>query len=312
MVKTNLTVSNDACKSLVEPIDVFLRQLCEQKNYSQLTQKNYQRQLTKLIFFIQKQAIAAWQDITISHIRQLAAYYHRQGLSPKSIALLLSATRSFFEFLVVNNQLDSNPAKGVKAPKAKKSLPKTLEVDQLMMLLDSIDLNQSIGIRDKAIMELFYSSGIRLAELVRLDLYDVQLKEAMARITGKGNKTRLVPIGRHALLAIQAWLKVRNVWLAGEESMALFVSQNKKRLNPRSIQKRLEFWGKQVGINSRLHPHKLRHSCATHLLESSSDLRAVQELLGHSDISTTQVYTHLNFQQLAAVYDKAHPRAKKR
>jgi integrase/recombinase XerC len=311
VAQANLKSFNELSKKLVRPIELFLSQLCEQKNYSQLTQENYRRQLIKLVEFIQKQDIECWSDVAVHHIRQLSAYYHRKGLSPKSIALLLSASRSFFDFLVFNNKIESNPAKGVKAPKAQKSLPKTFEVDQLMLLLDNIDLAEPIGIRDKAIMELFYSSGIRLAELVRLDIYDVQIKQAMARVLGKGNKTRLVPVGRKAIEAIQAWLKERSIWLAGEESQALFISQNKSRLSPRTVQKRLEYWGKKIGINGRLHPHKLRHSCATHLLESSSDLRAVQELLGHSDISTTQVYTHLNFQQLAAVYDKAHPRAKK-
>lgn len=297
--------------NLIEPLDSFLLQLCQQKNYSTLTQQNYRRQLIRLIDFACKRSLEEWSQLKTIHIRQLSAQHHRQGLSPKSIALLLSACRSFFNYLVLHNLASFNPAKGVRAPKIAKTLPKTVNVDQLTALLEGIDIGEDIGIRDKAVAELFYSSGIRLAELVRLDLVDLDLSEGSARITGKGSKTRIVPIGRHALKAIEEWLKVRNVWLTDIEFPALFISQRKTRLSPRSIQKRMEYWGKRVGMNGRLHPHKFRHSCATHLLESSSDLRAVQELLGHADIATTQIYTHLDFQQLAAVYDKSHPRAKR-
>lgn len=296
---------------LNQPVEKFLLQLRQQKNYSQLTEKNYRRQLAKLLNFMAEQNISQWLQLKTIHIRQLSAFHHRQGLSPKSIALLLSACRSFFNYLIAQNQLSFNPAKGVRAPKMAKVLPKTVEVDQLVALLNGIDDGEDIGIRDKAIAELFYSSALRLAELVRLNIEDLDLNEATARITGKGNKTRIVPIGKKAILAIKEWLTVRGVWLAGIDFPALFVSQRKARLSPRSIQKRMEYWGQYVGINGRIHPHKFRHSCATHLLESSSDLRAVQELLGHANLSTTQVYTHLDFQQLAAVYDKTHPRAKK-
>lgn len=296
---------------LKQPAEDFLAQLRQQKNYSELTEKNYRRQLAKLMDFMVKQGIAHWPELKTIHIRQLSAHHHRNGLSPKSIALLLSACRSFFAYLVIQDKLSFNPAKGVRAPKSAKTLPKTVEIDQLAALLNGIDIGEDIGIRDRAIAELFYSSALRLAELVRLDLEDLDLKTATARITGKGNKTRIVPIGKKAIEAIKEWLTVRGVWMLGKEFPALFVSQRKTRLSPRSIQKRMEYWGKFVGINGRIHPHKFRHSCATHLLESSSDLRAVQELLGHANLSTTQIYTHLDFQQLAAVYDKAHPRAKK-
>jgi len=297
-------------RELSQPVESFLSQLCYQKNYSPLTQTNYYRQLVKLLKFVSDQELENWSQLKTIHIRKLSASYHRQGLSPKSIALLLSACRSFFSYLVQNDQLNFNPAKGVKSPKAAKTLPKTVDVDQLSALLDGIDLGEDIGVRDKAVAELFYSSGIRLAELVRLNLNDLNLSQADARITGKGNKTRVIPIGRHALTAIKEWIKVRGVWLANHNSEALFITQRKNRISPRSIQARMEYWGKWVGMNGRLHPHKFRHSCATHVLESSGDLRAVQELLGHADIATTQVYTHLDFQKLAAVYDKAHPRAK--
>lgn len=299
-----------AYPQLAAPAIKYLAQLCEQKNYSTLTQENYSRQLVKLINFATGHNIASWQQLKTSHIRQLIATYHRKGLSGKSIALLLSASRSFFEYLIADNQLTNNPANGIKPPKAAKRLPKTLEIDQLSLLLAKIDLTTDIGIRDKAIIELFYSSGIRLAELTRLDLLDMELSQATARILGKGNKTRIVPIGSYAMQSIHAWLNVRSLWLKDSHQPAVFVTQNQQRISPRSIQKRIEYWGKKAGIHGRLYPHKLRHSCATHFLESSADLRAVQELLGHADIATTQIYTHLDFTQLAKVYDKAHPRAK--
>ena len=308
--QTNIDLK-DFPASLAEPVSRFIAELIEQKNYSRLTSENYQRQLIKLLSFVSEQHISRWSQVKTVHIRQLSAQHHRKGLSPKSIALLLSACRSFFNAMLRYHLMDFNPAKGVKAPKIAKTLPKTVEVDQLAALLDGIDDGEDIGIRDKAIAELFYSSALRLAELIRLDCNDLDLRDATARITGKGNKTRIVPIGRKALAAIKDWLTIRGVWLAASQSNALFVTQRKTRLSPRSIQKRMEYWGKQVGLNGRIHPHKFRHSCATHLLESSSDLRAVQELLGHANLSTTQIYTHLDFQQLAAVYDKAHPRAKK-
>ncbi|WP_444996358.1 tyrosine recombinase XerC [Aliikangiella sp. IMCC44359] len=297
--------------SLVQPVVLFLEQLATQKNYSPLTVQNYRRQLIKLLLFLQSESIERWEQIKTIHIRQFSAFNHRKGLSPKSIALTLSACRSFFDYLIINNQLEFNPARGVKAPKAPKNLPKTVAVDQVAALLKGIDVGEDIGIRDLAVAELFYSSGIRLAELVRLNIDDLDLAESNARITGKGQKTRIVPIGRLAIKAIKEWLKIREVWLVSTSADALFITQQKNRLSPRSIQKRMEYWGKFVGLNGRLHPHKFRHSCATHLLESSGDLRAVQELLGHANLSTTQVYTHLDFQQLADVYDKAHPRAKK-
>ena len=310
-VKSKQKSLDEFSANLAEPAKVFLAQLCEQKNYSDLTEKNYRRQLEKLFNFIDNLTIQEWSQVKTIHIRQLSAFYHRQGMSPKSIALLLSACRSFFNHLIATAQIKFNPAKGVKAPKAAKTLPKIVEVDQLSALLEGIDDGEDIGIRDKAIAELFYSSALRLAELVRLNIEDVDFKDATARITGKGNKTRIVPIGKKALQALQEWMTIRGVWLSGYQMNAVFVTQRKTRLSPRSIQKRMEYWGKMVGINGRIHPHKFRHSCATHLLESSSDLRAVQELLGHANLSTTQVYTHLDFQQLASVYDKAHPRAKK-
>lgn len=294
------------------PVIQFLRHLCQEKNYSQLTEQNYRRQLIKLLGFVDNVlGFNQWHQIKTIHIRQFSAFNYHNGLSPKSIALILSSCRSFFNFMVATNQLMANPTIGVKAPKASKVLPKTIDVDQVSALLNGIDESESLGIRDKAVAELFYSSGLRLAELVRLSMNDLDLVEKSARIVGKGNKVRIVPVGRKALAAIHLWIKQREVWLAGSVIDALFITQKKSRLSPRGIQKRMAYWGKVVGLNGRLYPHKFRHSCATHLLESSGDLRAVQELLGHANLSTTQIYTHLDFQQLVSVYDKAHPRAKK-
>ena len=292
-------------------IDDYLRILLEQKHYSSLTVKNYRRQLDTLFFHFQFLNLTKWDQLKPIHIRQLSAQQNRQGKSAKSIALLLSSCRSFFQYLLDNNLISINPAKNVRPPKGEKRLPKTMDVDQLSMLLDNIDTSEDIGIRDKAIAELFYSSGLRLAELVDCNVSDLDLKQQLATITGKGNKTRIVPIGSKAKKAIEQWLNVRKNWLALSSCQGLFISQRKTRLSARSVQKRLEYWGKRIGLNASLHPHKFRHSCATHVLESSGDIRAVQELLGHVNISTTQIYTHLDFQKLAEVYDKAHPRAKK-
>ena len=308
MSETNLKISLDFQRL----VDEYLRILLEQKNYSELTYKSYKRQLNTLLEFLYLQSIHEWKQIKPIHIRQLSAKQHRFGQSSKSIALLLSACRSFFQFLIQKNILSINPAKSVRPPKGEKRLPKTMDVDQVSLLLDNIDYSTPIGCRDKAIAELFYSSGLRLAELVDCNLNDLDEHTRTARVTGKGSKTRIVPVGRKALQAIEKWLLVRNDWLNGKKLDALFISQQKNRLSNRSVQKRLEYWGKRIGLNASLHPHKFRHSCATHILESSGDIRAVQELLGHADISTTQVYTHLDFQKLAEVYDRTHPRAKKK
>jgi len=308
MSKTNSKISLDFQRL----VDEYLRILLEQKNYSELTYKSYKKQLNTLLEFLYLQSIKEWKQTKPIHIRQLSAKQHRLGQSSKSIALLLSACRSFFQFLIQKNILSINPAKSVRPPKGEKRLPKTMDVDQVSLLLDNIDYSTPIGCRDKAIAELFYSSGLRLAELVDCNLNDLDENTRTARVTGKGSKTRIVPVGRKALQAIEKWLLVRNDWLNGKKLDALFISQQKNRLSNRSVQKRLEYWGKRIGLNASLHPHKFRHSCATHILESSGDIRAVQELLGHADISTTQIYTHLDFQKLAEVYDRTHPRAKKK
>ncbi len=303
---------NDFSTNFQRQVESYLRVLLEQKHYSPLTYKSYKAQLEVLLIHLRATGVDDWRQIKPIHIRQMSAKQYRLGKSSRSIALLLSSSRSFFQHLIDREYLLINPAKNIRPPKGESKLPKTMDVDQVALLLDNIDASTPIGIRDKAIAELFYSSGLRLAELVSCDLNDIDLRSGIARVTGKGNKTRIVPVGRKAVEAIQYWVDQRIAWLGSATSNALFVSKQKKRLSNRSVQKRLEYWGKRVGLNSSLHPHKFRHSCATHVLESSGDIRAVQELLGHADISTTQVYTHLDFQKLAEVYDRSHPRAKKK
>lgn len=198
----------------------------------------------------------------------------------------------------------------MRAPKTDKRLPKTLSVDQVTALIE-IDVNDPLSYRDKAALELFYSSGLRLAELCNLDLNDLNLSDRLVRVTGKGNKTRDLPIGQQADQAIRAWLLQRNT-LPIKDFDAVFISKHGRRINPRTIQQRVKLWAQKQGIDINVSPHMLRHSFASHLLESSGELRAIQELLGHANISTTQIYTHLDFQHLAQVYDDAHPRAKKK
>jgi integrase/recombinase XerC len=237
-------------------------------------------------------------------VRSYVAWRHRGGASGKTLQRELSALRSLYRYLLREGVVSHNPALGVPAPKTARKLPATLDPDQLCGLLDNGD-EDPLSLRDTAMIELFYSSGLRLAELVAVDT------DASLEVTGKGAKSRRVPVGGLALEAIDRWLQVRGTY-AGAEEKALFVSRHGNRIHPRTVQKRLHRWAKIHGARRNVHPHMLRHSFASHLLESSGDLRAVQELLGHSDISTTQIYTHLDFQHLAQVYDKAHPRAKKK
>jgi integrase/recombinase XerC len=234
----------------------------------------------------------------------------RQGIKSSSLATRLSSLRSFFNFLILRGELSANPATGISAPKRKKTLPKNLDVDQVNQLLE-VDENDALSIRDRAMMELMYGTGIRLAELVNLDVKDVSNSNKEIRVIGKGNKERKVPFSGQARQYVSQWLTKRPELLKSEEQ-ALFISKLGKRISTRSVQKRMELWGLKQGVASHISPHKLRHSFATHVLESSGNLRAVQELLGHENISTTQVYTHLNFQHLAQEYDKAHPRALKK
>jgi len=288
-------------------IDLFLGTL---QHLSEHTRKSYQRDLVVLLEFVKAQEVRQWNELDGRQIRSFVAWRHRQGIGGRSLQRNLSAIRSFYRYLIGEGLAQHNPAEGVQAPKSPKNLPKLLDVDQAAQLLE-IDDKDPLAIRDKAILELMYSSGLRLSELVMLNIDSLDLADAMVTVVGKGKKTRAVPIGEQARKAIKQWLKIRDN-MANDEEFAVFVSQRGNRISRRSIQQRLKLWAKKQGITNLVNPHMLRHSFASHLLESSGDLRAVQELLGHADISTTQVYTHLDFQHLANVYDDAHPRARKK
>ena len=287
----------------------FLQQLKVEKRASEHTLKNYQRDLKHLAGFCLKHNIDSWEALTSTDVLKHVAERHRLGLSSKSLQRELSAMRSFYVFLMQRGLVENNPAQHVKAPKQARKLPKTLDVDQVSALLDA-GASSAIEVRDVAMFELFYSSGLRLNELSSLDLEDLDLADKqLTVISGKGGKSRLLPIGTKAIEALQQWLKIRPSVEAADH--AVFTSMRGKRIGDRNIQLRLQQWCLKKGVPEPVHPHMLRHSFATHMLESSQDLRGVQELLGHENISTTQIYTHLDFQHLAEVYDKAHPRAKK-
>ena len=291
-------------------IDGYLKHLGKERRLSPHTASNYARDIGALADFLERGNVPDWKRVDSQHVRVFAARAHAGGLSPRSVQRRLSAVRSFFGYLVREGVAASNPAVDIRAPKAPKRLPGTLDVDQITQLLQ-IPGDDPLAVRDRAIMELFYSSGLRLAELVGLGLTDIDLADRTVRVLGKGAKTRIVPVGRKACEAIRAWLKQR-AGLAGIDETALFVGRNGERLKPRAIQLRIAQWARRAGLPARVYPHLFRHSFATHLLESSKDLRGVQELLGHADISTTQVYTHLDFAHLARTYDASHPRAKRK
>ncbi len=290
--------------------EAFFDYLQNERRLAPLTVENYRRDLQKVMSYCREQNIDRWQRLDVHHVRAVVAQLHRRGLGGRSLQRLLSALRTLFNYLLREGVVKNNPVLGVSAPKRPRQLPKTLDVDQVSQLL-GLDDNDPLALRDRAMMELIYSSGLRLAELAGLDLCDIDRHDAVVRVTGKGSKTRVVPVGSHALAALERWLLCRAEWVSSGNS-ALFVGKGGRRLGHRAIQLRLRAWAVARGLPESLHPHMLRHSFASHLLESSGDLRAVQELLGHADISTTQIYTHLDFQHLARVYDKAHPRAKKR
>lgn len=280
------------------------------QHLSEHTRKAYQRDLIVLLEFVNAHNVQEWCELDGRQIRSFVAWRHRQGTGGRSLQRNLSAARAFYRYLIGEGVAQHNPVEGVQAPKAPKNLPKLLDVDQAAQLVE-IDDKDPLAIRDKAILELMYSSGLRLSELVMLNIEDLDVADAVVTVVGKGKKTRAVPIGKQARKAITKWLNSRAA-MANEEEVAVFVSQRGTRISCRSIQQRLKQWAIKQGLTSHVNPHMLRHSFASHLLESSGDLRAVQELLGHADISTTQVYTHLDFQHLANVYDDAHPRARRK
>jgi len=295
--------------SLQEPLYRFVRHLASEKRHSPLTCDNYERDLSRLALWMADSGRDQWRLLLSHDLRRYVAVLSREGLSGRSIARHLSAIRRFYNFLLRERLVADNPAVDVRAPKSGRRLPRVADVDQLGQLLDTRP-DDPLEVRDVCMFELMYSSGLRLSELAGLNLEAIDLRAGEVRVLGKGNKERVLPVGRKAVDALRNWLSVRPA-LAAEGEKAVFVSRRGDRLSRRSIQSRLERWGITRGADQKLHPHLLRHSFASHMLESSGDLRAVQELLGHADIATTQVYTHLDFQHLARVYDQSHPRARR-
>jgi integrase/recombinase XerC len=291
----------------VDYLNDYLEHLAFERGLSPLTRENYARDIRLLLDLADKIPLEA---LTSHHIRRFVASIHGRGIGGKTIARQLSAWRGFFNHLNQRHGFSNNPCTGMRAPKSPRSLPQALSSDQAIQLV-SIEGDEPLTVRDRAILELFYSSGLRLSELTNMNVEALNLVSGTVTVTGKGSKTRIVPVGSHAALAIRNWLAVRSGMAVAEES-ALFVNHRGKRISARAVQYRIKEWAIKQGISSDVHPHLLRHSFATHVLQSSGDLRAVQEMLGHANISTTQVYTHLDFQHLAKVYDAAHPRAKKR
>lgn len=289
-------------------VEKFIRHLQYERRLSPLTCKHYQRDLRALTGYCEQVGVAKWGNLDDEHLRSYASGLFRKGLSPRTIQRQISAVRTFFRYLLREKHVTKNPVQTVKAPKTPKRLPENLDADRMARLLDLPGKGPLVS-RDRAMLELLYSSGLRLAELTDLNLGDVDMADGTVRVTGKGNKDRVIPVGRKAIEALLAWLRER-VGMANHDETALFVSKRGSRISPRSVQARVDHWAKRQGIDSKVYPHLFRHSFASHLLESSHDLRGVQELLGHANISTTQVYTHLDFQHLAQIYDKTHPRAR--
>ncbi|MBN3130755.1 tyrosine recombinase XerC [Pectobacterium brasiliense] len=289
-------------------VDAFLRYLKVERQLSPLTQTSYLRQLSAVITILSAAGVADWRKLDASGVRSVVSCSKRDGLHSSSLALRLSALRSFLDWMVSRGVLVANPAKGVSAPRAGRPLPKNMDVDETNRLLE-IDLDDPLAVRDRTMLEVMYGAGLRLAELVGMDYQHIDLASGEIWVMGKGSKERKLPIGKTAVTWLERWLALRELF--GPQDDAVFISNQGRRISMRNVQKRFAEWGIKQGVNSHVHPHKLRHSFATHMLESSGDLRAVQELLGHANLTTTQIYTHLDFQHLASVYDAAHPRAKR-
>jgi integrase/recombinase XerC len=288
----------------------FRRHLAIERRLSAHTDSNYARDLAALVKYCDRHGLQDWAALDSQHVRTFAAHSHAAGLAPRSIQRRLSAVRSFCNYLVRERALPGNPAYEIRAPKAGRRLPHTLDADQMAQLLD-VPLGDALVARDHALLELLYSSGLRLAEIVGVDLADLDLKDRTVRVLGKGRKSRIIPVGKKAVRALERWLRERSALVKPAET-AVFIGRNGRRLGPRAVQLRVAEWARRRGLGVPVHPHLFRHSFASHLLESSGELRGVQELLGHADISTTQIYTHLDFQHLARIYDRTHPRARRK
>ncbi|EIK97290.1 site-specific tyrosine recombinase XerC [Pseudomonas sp. M47T1] len=289
-------------------LDAYCAHLRSERQVSDHTLLAYRRDLDKVLAFCEKEQLASWNALDIQQLRRLIARQHQQGQASRSLARLLSAVRGLYRYLNREGICSHDPANGLSPPKGERRLPRTLDTDRALQLLEGAVEDDFLAHRDQAMLELFYSSGLRLSELTSLNLEQLDLADGLVQVHGKGSKTRVLPVGRKAREALQQWLSLRG--LSNPADDAVFVSQQGRRLGPRAIQLRVKAAGERE-LGQNLHPHMLRHSFASHLLESSQDLRAVQEMLGHADIATTQIYTHLDFQHLATVYDSAHPRAKR-
>jgi integrase/recombinase XerC len=297
-----------------EVVEKYFSYLAHERRLAALTLKHYRRDVALLGELLAEDNKRLTTPRTLDELQQIdirrfAAMLHSRGLSPRSLARVLSGWRGFYEFLRASTH-KANPVDGVRPPKAAKRLPETLSPNEAVHLV-SFEDDSPEGVRDRAVFELIYSCGLRVSELVGLNLDSIDFGTQEARVLGKGNKTRIIPVGGPALAAVRNWLTVRATQ-KGHETDALFLSPAGKRLNVRMIQQRIKVWATKQGLTVDPHPHMLRHSFASHVLQSSGDLRAVQEMLGHASIASTQVYTHLDFQHLAKVYDTAHPRAKKK
>ena len=288
-------------------LDGYLSHLRHERGLSENTAEGYARDLRSLFELVGETPL---NDIHPNQARRFVALLHSKGLEGRTLARMLSAWRGFYRYLARDHGVTRNPFQGIRAPKAAKTLPKALSPDEAARLVD-LPGDEPMTIRDRAMFELFYSSGLRLSELTGLELGDVNVQDGTVRVTGKGSKTRIVPVGDFARRAIEAWLSAR-ARIARPEQLAMFVDPKSRPVSPRTVQRRLDAWAIRQGMSQHVHPHMLRHSFASHVLQSSGDLRAVQEMLGHASISTTQVYTHLDYQYLAKIYDAAHPRAKKK
>lgn len=294
-----------AALPLRQAVDEFLNRMGQEGALGSATQDAYQRDLNALVDWCQRQGIETLDQVDSQTIRAFAASEHRRGLSPRSIQRRISGCRRFFKALRQQGLLKTDPSDGIKAPKVRRKLPETLDIDQVMALLE-IPEDSDLAIRDRAMLELFYASGLRVSELVALTWRDLDMTEGLVRVLGKGNKERLVPVGRHALTALSKWRSTQP-----PDTQHIFTNPKGRHLTVRALQKRVAYWSERQGLDQHVHPHQLRHSFASHILQSSGDLRAVQELLGHANLATTQIYTHLDYQHLAKVYDQTHPRAKK-